>query len=139
MQVSPSKFVLSSASEQELAAITDQEWATAIASIVDCSLKDTAIVKLYVTCLDRVKGLTEAATDRDYLACVQQYMRSVSLPQGLHPDLFNTSEDNIERVRELLCALQKTQVQDNSPPTPWVETLTNVLFEVLQHVGIIPS
>lgn len=66
-------------------------------------------------------------------------MQQVALPRSIHPNNFNTSDENVECVRSLLCELQRKQVADDSPPTPWVETLTNVLFEVLQHVGIIPS
>ena len=61
------------------------------------------------------------------------------LPTCLMPIYFNLQTENIERVRLLLLQLQKQQVCEPSAPTPWVETLTNVLFEVLQHVGIIPS
>jgi hypothetical protein len=40
-------------------------------------------------------------------------------------------------VRSLLLQLQSNQVQDEGEPAEWIEMLTNVLFEVLQHVGII--
>jgi len=39
----------------------------------------------------------------------------------------------------LLLVLQQNQVVDSSISTAWVESLTNILFEVLQFVGIIPS
>jgi hypothetical protein len=57
----------------------------------------------------------------------------------LEPELFNLSRANCERVRLLLLVLQQNQVVDSSISTAWVETLTNILFEVLQFVGIIPS
>jgi hypothetical protein len=68
---------LSKTSEDELNAITESEWAEAIEKIVDCNVKETAIVKLYMTCLDRVDGVSEAKTDREYLTFVKEYMQSI--------------------------------------------------------------
>lgn len=39
----------------------------------------------------------------------------------------------------LLLVLQQNQVVDSTISTVWIESLTNILFEVLQFVGIIPS
>ena len=68
---------------------------------------------------------------------VQRYMKTETLPHGFDPSLFDLSPSNCDRVRSLLLQLQSNQVQDEGEPAEWIEMLTNVLFEVLQHVGII--
>ena len=91
------------------------QWQAAIDLLPSCRKKDVTILKLYFTCLDRIEGL------------------------NVNDDSFNLSRANCERVRLLLLVLQQNQVVDSSISTAWVETLTNILFEVLQFVGIIPS
>ena len=74
-----------------------------------------------------------------FLKQVQTYMRAHGMPDCILPQEFDLSLENCDRVKNLLLKLQQNQVQDLSAPAEWIETLTNVLFEVLQHVGIIPG
>jgi hypothetical protein len=113
------------------------QWQAAIDLLPSCRKKDVTILKLYFTCLDRIEGLN--VNDDSFLFRVQDYMSQSPLPHCLEPELFNLSRANCERVRLLLLVLQQNQVVDSSISTAWVETLTNILFEVLQFVGIIPS
>lgn len=113
------------------------QWQAAIDLLPSCRKKDVTILKLYFTCLDRIEGLN--VNDESFLFRVQDYMSQSPLPDCLEPELFNLSRANCERVRLLLLVLQQNQVVDSSISTAWVETLTNILFEVLQFVGIIPS
>jgi cobalamin biosynthesis Co2+ chelatase CbiK len=66
-------------------------------------------------------------------------MKQRQVPDCIEPRYFDLSPENCTRVKDLLLRLQQSQTEDSSTPAPWIEALTNILFEALQYVGIIPG
>ena len=131
---------MSDACQRDLYSITQDEWRRAILNVPHVNKKDATILKLYFTCLKPAQHIcADEDNDSLFVKNVQLYMRQRGLPQSIDPCHFDLSEENCQKVKSLLLKLQQSQVQDDSVPSAWIETLTNILFEVLQFVGIIPN
>lgn len=138
---------------EEYEALSPQDWNSLKSRLLQApgsvKQKDVIILRLYFTFMG--KDLAQEVDDLRFLGlCGDLLSRSENASQTLDPEkTFVISEDNKRSIKELLVNLQREKLlEDEKEQTEAkaaegfakvLETFTNLLFEALQFVQIIPS
>ena len=159
------KIQMSEPNRAEFEAITTEEWSNfikACGSKKRLSVKEITILRIYATFI-QLSNLANCVDDDDLFLSEFSQMLSKKdtkdICKALDPEIaFNVSEPIKAKVKELLVNLQSSRTIDSDDEQESnsescapeeaalkaqvktvVEVLTNVIFEVLQQVNVIPN